>query len=310
MTREILERLSGQARRALHAAHRAALDQQVDYVGTEHLLWGLLQDPDAGAMALLRACGVDVLALQQHVREVLQATEGAEAAHLPFTPAVKRALQAAGAEAAALGHAAVGAEHLLLGLCKADEGLAWQLLDQFGVAPGKLREQVQRQAVHDDRDEAVQTVDRPGAPPRRADPTLDDVRTLLETPVTLPLLVRVPAGPEPVGPLVDFHVQQALGCLPQLALGLFLGTVVGAVWGGWKMLLCVALGLGLGLLRSGWLGALGGAFAGYHLAQRLCDDQTEALLLILVSIFAGTCVGDWPRRLRPPRDTEPSADNP
>jgi hypothetical protein len=153
--------------------------------------------------------------------------------------------------------------------------------------------------VREDRDQAVQALERPGASPRRADPTLDDVRVLLETPAALPRIAS--AGGEPLETTVEFDVQQALGCLPQMALGLFLGTVVGALWGGWKMLLCLLAGLGLGLLRSGWLGALGGAFAGYHLAQRLCDDQTEALLVILVSIFAGTCLGDWPRRLMPPR---------
>jgi hypothetical protein len=299
MTRDLLERLSGQARRALHAAHRLALDHQVDYVGTEHLLLGLLEDADTGAVALLRACGVDVEALHENVRELLQPTQTIDTGHLPFTPAVKRALEAADDAAAALQHAAVGTEHLLLGLCKEEEGLARFLLNTFGVTPARLREQVQRLAVREDRDQAVQALERPGAAPRRADPTLDDVRVLLEAPAKPPVPSR--AADEPLEATIDFDVQQALGCLPQMALGLFLGTIVGAVWGGWRMALCMAAGLGLGLLRSGWLGALGGAFAGYHLAQRLCDDQTEALLVILVSIFAGTCLGDWPRRLMPPR---------
>lgn len=301
---DILERLTGQARRALHAAHRAAVDNHDDYVGTEHVLVALLADADAGAAALLQACQVDVAAMQQKVAELLErSAPGVEATKLPFTPAVKRALEAAAAEAARLQHAAVGTEHLLLGLCVEEDSLASFLLEQFGATPAGLREHLRRLPLNEDRDQAVQTLDRPGLP-LRADPGIDEVRRLLEGPRRPPTPHGEDAGPPSVLASQDLAVLQALGCLPSVAIGLLLGTTVGALWGMWQMLVCMAVGLGLGALRSGWLGALGGAFAGYHLARRLCRDETEAMLLILVCIFAGSCVGDWLRRLLPPARRE------
>jgi hypothetical protein len=325
MLSDVVDRLTGQARRALQAARRAALDNHDDHVGTEHLLWSLLAEAETGAAALLETCGIDVAALRGRAQALLGPTEEMhEPVHLPATPAVKRVLEAAAALADQFRHPGVGTEHLLVGLAAEENGMAGELLGQFGATLPRLSDRLALVTVHDDRDLAVQTVERSGAAPLRADPTVEDVRRLLD--------VSVAAGPggevavttgavgdigaddnEPsvrwrratasavsLSTADDLALLKAFGCLPQLALGLLLGTLVGALWGTWVMVLCMAAGLIIGASRSGWLGSLGGAFAGYHLARRLCGDEIEALFVILAAIFAGSCIGDWPRRMLPP----------
>jgi hypothetical protein len=282
-----------------------------------------LADAETGAAALLGACGIEVTAMRGQLEQVLQRSEEAlELAHLPATPAVKRVLDAALALADELRHSGVGTEHLLLGLAAEESGVARELLDQFGASLPRLRAQLARTPVHEDRDVAVQTVQRHGAGPLRADPSAHDVRRLLDVSVAaapggaVPALLDASADQsgrdaEPsLHTADDLAMLRAFGCLPQLALGLLLGTLVGALWGTWVMLLCMTAGLVIGASRSGWLGALGGAFAGYHLARRLCGDEIEALFVILASIFAGSCIGDWPRRLLPGRPAGKREDAP
>jgi hypothetical protein len=311
MQSDVVDRLTGQARRALQAAQRAAVENQRDYVGTEHLLWSLLAEAETGAATLLDACGIDIDGMRGRLRQVFELDEPAlDLGHLPATPAVKRVLAAAAALADEFHHPGVGTEHLLLGLAAEENGVAGELLGQSGASLRRLREQLARMPVGENRDLAVQTVERPGAAPLRADPSVNEVRRLFDVPAAGSDSIVVADGPTPdiragapqpsADAADDLAVLRAFGCLPQLAIGLLLGTLAGALWGTWVMLLCMAGGLVIGASRSGYVGSLGGAFAGYHLAKRLCGDEIEALFVILACIFAGSCVGDWPRRLLPP----------
>src|SRR5438552_230304 len=110
----ILPRLTGQARSALAAAFQEARTNHDDYVGTEHVLLGLLEETATGACALIRLLSVDPQRLLRHVRLLLQSqTHGVENGALPVTPGVRRALKRAAEEADDARQTHIGPEHLL-----------------------------------------------------------------------------------------------------------------------------------------------------------------------------------------------------
>jgi len=304
----LLARLTGQARRAIVKAYREAQSNHDDYVGTEHLLVGLLHEPDTGAILLLRLLNTDPERMQKQIRVLLQGREpGGETARLPLTPRAKRVLLLSAEEADRAGQAHVGTEHLLIGLSREDESLAHFLLAEMAVTADQLRAGLARLPPSENRDQLVQAPTPLGGALVRADPNLDELQRLLLDNDSIAAGQPQPALPPPAPASGWTRVsgwseqyenlrRQLRGT--QVLLGLFIGTTVGATLGTWKMVLCMLAGVVAGVLRRSWLGALGGAWAGLGIARAVCPGQlTEALLLILIGILAGMFVGDGPGQL-------------
>jgi hypothetical protein len=145
-------RFTAPARQAVVLAQEEAKRLRHEYVGTEHLLLGLLAEGavepqgagDGGGVAAqaLRDAGITLEAARAGLVELVPPGEPAPSGQLPFTPRAKKVLELALREAMHLRHDHIGTEHLLLGLLREGEGLAVQLIVSAGVPPDRLREAV------------------------------------------------------------------------------------------------------------------------------------------------------------------------
>lgn len=136
----LFSRFTPRARRAVTLASDLSRDVPHTYVGTEHVLLGILEEGDNVAIATLGRLDVDLDELRAALRDTMTpASEVAPTGHIPFTPRTKRALEMAAKEALALGHNYLGCEHLLLGLLAVDDGLASRVLRRMGVEPRTTR---------------------------------------------------------------------------------------------------------------------------------------------------------------------------
>ncbi len=156
--RGLFQRFTDRARRAVHLAQEEARLLRHNYVGTEHLLLGLLYEGEGVAARALGSLGVSLQAVRGQVEQIIGHGPTIPTGHIPFTPRAKKALALSLREALALGHNYIGTEHLLLGLVREGEGVAAQVLGRFDADHARLREQVLR-LVTDDCQE-------PGAPTR------------------------------------------------------------------------------------------------------------------------------------------------
>jgi ATP-dependent Clp protease ATP-binding subunit ClpC len=113
------------------------------YLGTEHLLLGLLQDGDGIAIAVLQKAGLSIDQIRLAVeRRLPRHSDASGAGEIPFTPNGKKVLQYGVEECQRLGHDHIGTEHLLLGLLQVKEGLAANVLNSLGVSLAKTRETI------------------------------------------------------------------------------------------------------------------------------------------------------------------------
>src|SRR6266511_3028538 len=156
--RGLFQRFTDRARRAVHLAQEEARLLRHNYVGTEHLLLGLLYEGEGIAAQALGSLGVSLQAVRGQVEQLIGRGPTTPTGHIPFTPRAKKVLELSLREALALGHNYIGTEHLLLGLVREGEGVAAQVLGRFDADHARLREQVLR-LVTDDCQE-------PGAPTR------------------------------------------------------------------------------------------------------------------------------------------------
>ena len=138
----MFERLGGPARRVVELAQHEARRLDHNYVGTEHLLLGLLAEGDGVAAHALDALGVTADAIRARVEEMIGRGECRPSGTVPFTPRSKKVLQLAGKEAAAMGDDEVGTEHLLLALVDEGEGVAARILADLGADDQRVRLQV------------------------------------------------------------------------------------------------------------------------------------------------------------------------
>ena len=113
-----------------------------DYIGTEHVLLGLLAEPEGVAARALVSLGISAPAVRSEVERVVGRRPGTPAGHIPFTPRAKKVLELSLREALQLGHNYIGTEHILLGLVREGEGLAAQVLVTLGADLRRVREQV------------------------------------------------------------------------------------------------------------------------------------------------------------------------
>ena len=141
----MFERFTDRARRVVVLAQEEARMLNHDYVGTEHILLGLVREGGGVAAQALESLGITEESARQQVEEIAGPGQpGPQRGHLPLTPRAKKILQLSMREAIALGHAYIGTEHILLGLVREDDGVAVRVLNNLGVDPNRVRQQVIR----------------------------------------------------------------------------------------------------------------------------------------------------------------------
>jgi prophage maintenance system killer protein len=140
----MFERFSDRARRAVVLAQEAARGLQHGYIGTEHVLLGLIQDDESVAGAALAERGVSAASVEAEIEKIVGLGKESPAGHIPFTPRAKKTLEMSLREALRLGDAYIGSHHILLGIIREGEGLAMQILVTLDAGPDPLRESVMR----------------------------------------------------------------------------------------------------------------------------------------------------------------------
>ena len=138
----MFHRFTDRARRAVHLAQEEARLLRHDYVGTEHLLLGLLYEGEGVAAKALASLGISREDVRGQVEEITGHGQGARSGPIPFTARAKKALELSLREALALGHHYIGTEHLLLGLLRDGQGVAAQVLVRLGADHARVRDQV------------------------------------------------------------------------------------------------------------------------------------------------------------------------
>jgi ATP-dependent Clp protease ATP-binding subunit ClpC len=140
----MFERFSDRARRVVVAAQQEARELGHDYIGTEHLLLGVINEGHGLAMKALESLGVDAVRLRERVVGTVGTGQSSETGHIPFTPQAKQVLRLSLAEAQRLGHNYIGTEHLLLGLIQEKDGVAAQALADAGANLRRVQAEVVR----------------------------------------------------------------------------------------------------------------------------------------------------------------------
>jgi DNA-binding NarL/FixJ family response regulator/uncharacterized RmlC-like cupin family protein len=135
----VFERFTDEGRRVVVLAQEEARMLNHDYMGTEHLLLGLVQGQGVGGEAL-ESLGISLQAVREQVREIIGQGQQAPPRHIPFTHRAKKVLELSLREALQLGHDYIGTEHILLGLIREGEGVAAQVLIKLGADLHRVRE--------------------------------------------------------------------------------------------------------------------------------------------------------------------------
>jgi ATP-dependent Clp protease ATP-binding subunit ClpC len=136
------DKFTERVRKVIYLAREEAARLQHDYIGTEHLLLGVIREGEGIAATVLNNLGVDLDHIRQAVENMVTSSGGTMTiGEIPFTPRAKRVLELAVEEARSLGHNYVGTEHLLLGLIREGEGVAAKVLLELGVDRKRVREE-------------------------------------------------------------------------------------------------------------------------------------------------------------------------
>ena len=138
-----MERFTQRARRVLSLAHQEAERMRHNYIGTEHLLLGLIREEGGVAGRVLRELGLEPERVQEIV-ERLTGTGTYRGGKLDLSPGTQQVLEYAVDEARRMGHHYIGTEHLLLGLVRYGEGVAMDVLRKLGITPEQIRRQTRR----------------------------------------------------------------------------------------------------------------------------------------------------------------------
>ena len=138
----MFERFTDRARRVVVLAQDEARRLDHDYIGTEHLLLGLLHEGQGVAAQALDGLGVDLAEVRRRVEEIIGRGQHAPSGHIPFTPRAKKVLELSLREALDLGHDYIGTEHILLGIVREGQGVAAQVLAAMGAGEDAIRAKV------------------------------------------------------------------------------------------------------------------------------------------------------------------------
>jgi len=138
----MFERFTDRARRVVVLAQEEARHLDHNYIGTEHILLGLIHEGEGVAARALESLGISLEAVRIEVVEIVGHGDEAPTGHIPFTPRAKKVLELSLREALALSHNYIGTEHILLGLIREGQGVAAQVLVKLGADFDRVRQQV------------------------------------------------------------------------------------------------------------------------------------------------------------------------
>src|SRR5664280_516563 len=138
----MFERFTDRARRVVVLAQEEARMLNHNYIGTEHILLGLIHEGEGVAAKALESLGISLEGVRSQVEEIIGQGQSAPSGHIPFTPRAKKVLELSLREALQLGHNDIGTEHILLGLIREGEGVAAQVLVKLGADLNRVRQQV------------------------------------------------------------------------------------------------------------------------------------------------------------------------
>ncbi len=138
----LFERFTDRARRVVVLAQEEARLLNHNYIGTEHILLGLIHEGEGVAAKALESLGISLQAVRDQVEEIIGQGGSSPSGHIPFTPRAKKVLELSLREALQLGHNYIGTEHILLGLIREGEGVAAQVLTKLGADLSRVRQQV------------------------------------------------------------------------------------------------------------------------------------------------------------------------
>src|SRR5437763_1603709 len=145
----MFERFSERARQVVVLAQDEARLLKHNYIGTEHLLLGLIREEEGLAARVLRSLDVSVEEAREQVARVIGPGDGVTTGQIPFTPRAKKVLELALRESRSLGHNYIGTEHILLGLVRENEGVAARILLDFDADTDTVRNEVIRLLARD-----------------------------------------------------------------------------------------------------------------------------------------------------------------
>ena len=166
----MFERFTDRARQAVELAHDEAMRLNHSYIGTEHLLLGLIREGEGVAAQALEALGISLDGVRQQVEQIIG--EGQQApppGEIPYTPRAKKVLELALREAKQLGHNYIGTEHLLLGVAREDGGVASQILRDAGLDAKAIRDGVMHVLSRPSEKEVLPESFEPQSPPLAPD---------------------------------------------------------------------------------------------------------------------------------------------
>jgi hypothetical protein len=171
----MFERFTDRARRVVVLAQDEARRLDHTWIGTEHILLGLIREGEGVAAKALESLGISLDAVRRQVEEIIGQGQETPSGHIPFTPRTKKVLELALRESRQLGHDYIGTEHILLGLIREGDGVAAQVLVMLGADQNRVRQQV-IQLLHG------RSAEQPGStrPAERELSLLPAVKTLLE----------------------------------------------------------------------------------------------------------------------------------
>ena len=168
----MFERFTDRARRVVVLAQEEARMLNHNYIGTEHILLGLIHEGEGVAAKALESLGISLDAVRQQVEEIIGQGQQAPSGHIPFTPRAKKVLELASRESRDLSHNYVGTEHILLGLMREGDGVGAQVLKRAGAEQPAVRHQV-LQLLHSRPEDEVPPAEVPPVELRRVELRFD-----------------------------------------------------------------------------------------------------------------------------------------
>ena len=191
----MFERFTDRARRVVVLAQEEARLLNHNYIGTEHLLLGLIHEGRGVAARALESLGIGLEAVRQQVEGIIGRGQQAPSGHVPFTPRAKKVLELSLREAHQLGHDYIGTEHILLGLIREGEGIAAQVLVRLGADLNRVRQQVIQLLHGHQGKEPISAGEAPGGPRRgRVQPLVPSLVSALESRLSV-IEQRLGTGP-------------------------------------------------------------------------------------------------------------------
>lgn len=294
----MFSRFTASSRLVMQRAFREAKRSQHDFVGTEHLLFGILCDTEGLAATLLRSLNAQPELILEKVELALRRHDaGMAMEQFPLSPASKRVFRCAADESALLQNHGIGPEHLLLGLVRESDCEAAQLLSRHGVTLGAIRTAAAQIPPDAQREAQIQLSDTPQLT-LGENPTVDELERWIAPVIKLEtssaFLRSTSAAPTTAEELQAVQGQLRL---TQLLLGCLLSYAFGhLMFNWWAGLLLVPLGMLIVGTHSTPVGISFGMACGYFLGSAsrldLLGSAYDTIILAIVGGFLGSFLGD------------------